>query len=50
LKEARYNGLWGVGVDALRKIPVRVGDGGNWDMRIHRFKMMLYSIQSSAFP
>ena len=22
----------------------------NWDMRIHRFKMMLYSIKSSAGP
>jgi hypothetical protein len=27
-----------------------VGNGGNWDIRILRFKMMLYSIQSSAGP
>jgi hypothetical protein len=27
-----------------------VGDGRNWDMKIQRFKMMLYSIQYSAGP
>ena len=27
-----------------------VDDGENWDMRIYRFKLMLYSIQSSAGP
>jgi hypothetical protein len=37
-------------VDLLRMIEGNVGDCGNWDIRIYRFKMMLYSIQSSAGP
>ena len=31
-------------VDLLRMIEGNVGNCGNWDMRIHRFKMMLHSI------
>jgi hypothetical protein len=27
-----------------------VSDCGNWDIRIHSFKMMVYSMQSSAGP
>jgi hypothetical protein len=34
----------------LKMIEDRVGDGGNSDMRIHCFKIMLYSIQFSAGP
>ena len=37
-------------VDLLRMIEGNVGNCGNWDMRIHRFKMMLHSIQSLAGP
>jgi hypothetical protein len=37
-------------VDLLRMIKGNVGNYGNWDMRIHRFKMMLHSIQSLAGP
>ena len=39
-----------VEVNLLRIIEGRVGDGGNWDMRTHRFKMMLNSIESSEGP
>jgi hypothetical protein len=42
-------GVWTVEVDLIRMIEESVGDDENWDMRIYdRFKMMLYSIQSSA--
>jgi hypothetical protein len=37
-------------VDLLRMIEGNVGNCGDWDMRIHRFKMMLHSIQSLAGP
>ena len=37
-------------VDLLRMIEGNVGNCGNWDIRIHRFKMMLHSIQSLAGP
>jgi hypothetical protein len=37
-------------VELLRMIEGSVGNCGNWDMRIHRFKMMVHSIQSLADP
>jgi hypothetical protein len=37
-------------IDLLRMIDGNVGNYGNWDMRIHRFKMMLHSLQSLAGP
>ena len=37
-------------VDLLRMIERNVGNCGNWDIRRHRFKMMLHSIQSLVGP
>ena len=37
-------------VDLLRMIERNVGNCGNWDIRRHRFKMMLHSIQFLAGP
>jgi hypothetical protein len=39
-------------VELLRMIEGNIGNCGNWDItiRIHRFKMMLHSIQSLAGP
>jgi hypothetical protein len=37
-------------VDLLRMIEGNVGNCGNWDMRIHRFKMMHHSVQTLAGP
>jgi hypothetical protein len=36
-----------VEVDLLRMIEGRVGDGGNWDMRIHHF-ILFYSVLSRS--
>jgi hypothetical protein len=37
-------------VDLLRMVEGNVGNCGNWDMSIHRFKIMLHSIKSLAGP
>ena len=37
-------------VDSIEMIEGNVGNSGNCDMRIHRFEMMLHSIQFLAGP